>query len=205
MPCISAFFLKTLVFFTNFLQNFTFRQFWEEICFIHDIEVCIGVAMTSIQNVRNVLAEKPQTELESAKNNIIRPNFKAGNDSFVRQSSVQDARKKAEEERKKQKAKNDLSWGIGIAASVVMLAFFGKLLYDGVAAKKAEKKIAKSLGNLMENGGGLVEMITSCEDPILKKAAAAEFEKGPQMRSEKKIKDILSLANQANKKPGEVD
>ena len=180
-------------------------QFSVRIGFIHDIEVCIGVTMNSFNKVSALAFNQSQSVSEPAKSNVIKPNFKANNDSFVKQSTLDEARRKAEEERKKQKAKNDLSWGIGIASAVVMLAFFGKMLYADHMAKKAAKKISKSLGELAADGDVLVSSIMGCEDPILKKAAAAEFEKGPQMRSEKKIKDILSLANQKNKKPGEVD
>ena len=102
--------------------------------------------MTSIQNVRNVLAEKPQTELEHSNNNTIRPNFKADNDSFVKQQTYKTQQtlqkqrqlEQYQKEQKKQKTKQNISWAAGILSAgaiiALVLAQFGIFKVKGVGA-----------------------------------------------------------------------
>lgn len=99
-----------------------------------------GVVMTQIQSVGNNNANmQPQVATNSQPKNVIRYDFRPANqDQFVRQQSptqqppVQQTRRMMQppqlqqmlEAQKKEKAKQNLSWGLGIVSSVVIIAFF---------------------------------------------------------------------------------
>ena len=118
--------------------------------------------------------------------------------------------------------KMNVQSALGIAASAVVCAFFGKQIYLQAKAEKAEREMAKvladtakkaaekagqkatdTLGNLA--GGNIKSAIMACTDPTLQRAAANEYSKGPGIMSTKRINDILSLANLKNAKPEEID
>lgn len=155
--------------------------------------------MTNIQSVGNNNLEKSQLQLvEKMPKNVKKLSFKAENDQFIRQNRgpvytqppILDPRaqiKNMEKAQKKEKNRNLLNTvaaisGIAVAAAIVYSVFGGR---------GASKELLK--------------MIDNCRIPEIKKAAMAEYNKGPQMCSEKKIKDLLSLANASSKKPGMVD
>ena len=177
---------------------------------------------TNVQNVLITPKHQPPVAVEPKKDSIYKINFKAENDKFVRQTKSQpvytqppmldpqvrinralEEQKKAE---KKQKSKNALTWGLGIAVSTVMLIYFGKLLHNEHMQKKAAQQMETVLREGLSGAdGSLVETIRNCSDPVLRRAAANEFAKGPGLMSTKRIKDIISLSSLKDAKPEEVD
>ena len=129
---------------------------------------------------------------------------------------------KQKKEQKKQKFKQNVSYGLGIAASCVMLAYFGTLLKDRANAKKIEKLIENTAKELASNestarkvedakkfveflnNGDIQNAIASCPNKILKIAAANEYSKG-FAASNQKVKNILSLAVLDESKSKEID
>ena len=110
--------------------------------------------MTSIRNANIRVQNQPPVIVENVPNNVRRVNFKAENDSFTRQQNgpvytqppmfdQQAAMRKAIEDQKKaqkkQKMKSTALSTLSIAVSVVMLAYFGKLLHNQHLESKAQK------------------------------------------------------------------
>ena len=150
----------------------------------------------SVAELKNITA----SEAEIKQAGMRRINFKAENDSFVRQSQSksiqpmilqQDPRiqmlEKQQKEEKKRNFWNKFGMLAGIGASLAIIA---ALFINGKAGA-----VSSEVKRAME----------TCKNPALKKAAMEEYAKGPHMRSEKKIRDILALADASSMKPGMVD
>lgn len=95
---------------------------------------------------------------------------------------------------------------LGIVASTVMVAFFGKIMINDYKAKKLlQNAIKESVKDFnVPNANSVLDVINDCVDPILRRAATNEYNKGPMM-SQKRINDILSLANLDKAKPEEIN
>ena len=94
--------------------------------------------MTSVQNVGNVVVKNvPQPNTEPKTNNLYKVNFRADNDHFVRQNRNSAQPRPAilqpqdpmvrmmvqqKKEEKKAKMKQNLTWGIGIASGLAIIA-----------------------------------------------------------------------------------
>lgn len=141
--------------------------------------------MNNIQSVGTVAQYKPQFKAE---NNTLSPQMRQPISQDQLMLKMMQEQKKKE---KNQKLKQNLSWGIGIAASALFAIWIGRGMWGEHAAKKVGNKI--------------LERIEKCSDPVLKEAARNEYAKGPHMMSQKRLKDILTLAELKDVKPGEVD
>ena len=178
--------------------------------------------MTKAQQVLGNLPQAQDYSVQKGQSNLYRVNFKNnGNDQFVRNSqrnqittdpfedrnaAIQRAIEKQQSDQKKQKAKQNLSWGIGLAASTVMLIFFGKLIRDDVVAKRKAKEAEKILMDALKdakdgiNTSGessaedLRNILKNCKNPQIKRAFAEEYQKGPMSMSNKKIHGLEQLA-----------
>ena len=179
--------------------------------------------MTDIQNIgNNINFKNQQTQIiDSIPKNVRQMSFKSDdNDRFVKQKSQPASTKPAiltkdprvamleqkQKEQKKQKIKNGVVTGLGVALSAAMLLYFGELLRTRHAEKKSMERLAQAFGDAFsQTGDALAESIAKCKNMALRRAAISEYMKGPQMLSEKKISEILALDNVALKKQGEVD
>ena len=88
--------------------------------------------MLNIQSVENYNLKNQPTVVGNVPNNVKNMTFKASDDKFVRQPSVLDQqanmRRALEEQKKtekKQKIKQNLTWGLGIGASLVLILALG--------------------------------------------------------------------------------
>lgn len=165
--------------------------------------------MNNIQSVGTLaLKNQPIPEVET-KQNIRKINFKADNDQFVRQGRprgpvytqpaiLQQAQQpqqdpyirmleKQQKEEKKKNFWNKFALFAGIAASLAIVAALFMNRNAGAVSSEVKKAME------------------TCKNPALKKAAMEEYAKGPHMRSEKKIRDILALAEASSMKPGMAD
>lgn len=162
--------------------------------------------MTSIRNANIRVQNQPPVIVENIPNNVRRVNFKAENDSFTRQQNgpvytqppmfdQQAAMRKAIEDQKKaqkkQKMKSTALSTLSIAVSVVMLAYFGKLLHNQHLESKAQKLTAEALQNGQKS---IHDIIKNCPDEKIKRAMAEEINKGYGF-SMKKINALDTLAN----------
>ena len=102
--------------------------------------------MNSFHKVSALAFNQSQPVTEPNKTNVIKPNFKAGNDSFVRQQATQNQQalqrqrqiEDFQKEQKKQKLKQNISLGVGIftaaAFAALVLAQFGVFKVKGAGA-----------------------------------------------------------------------
>ncbi len=136
-----------------------------------------SVVMTKLQNVGNVTVKnvpQPTAEPKENNNNLYRVNFRAdNNDQFVRQPRQKgpvytqppmldrEAQiKQIQDAQKKEKRKQNLSWGLGIAASVVLIlallpqaiSFFRK--GGGEKTEKFRELLFKPISNDMNSSTG---------------------------------------------------
>lgn len=160
--------------------------------------------MNNIQSVGTIaLKNQPVPEVETKQTNVRKINFKAENDRFVRQGQprytqpaiVQQSQqdpyiRMLEKQQKEEKKKNfwsKFAMFAGIGASLAIIAALFMNRNAGAISSEVKKAME------------------ACQNPALKKAAMEEYAKGPHMRSEKKIRDILALAEATNMKPGMAD
>ena len=161
--------------------------------------------MNNIQSVGNFsIKNQPIPEVETKQNNIRKINFKAENDRFVRQGQPRYSQpailqqqpqqdpymqmlQKQQKEQKKKNFWSKFAMFAGIGASLAIIA----ALFINRNAGAVSSEVKKAM--------------EACDIPALKRAAMDEYAKGPHMRSEKKIKDILALAEVSALKPGEID
>lgn len=162
--------------------------------------------MNNVQSVGS-LSLKNQPIIEKGSNNKTQKvSFKAENDQFVRQNrpkgavytqpaiiqqqdpltKMMEERQKAEKKEKRRNALNIVAIGASIAAAAAII--YSVVRGQGGGVKKE-----------------IVKAIEACDIPALKKAALDEYAKGPHMCSEKKIKDLLALADVTKAKPGDID
>lgn len=140
--------------------------------------------MNNIQNVNFV----PQCKV----------NFKADTNTqpqVVKKPMTQDelVLKMIAEQKKKekqQKLKQNVSWGIGLAASALFAVFIGKQMFNEHKLSKATKNIA--------NG------IKEIKNPKLKQSAENEYAKG-QLMSTKRVEDFIKLDKIQDVQPTKVD
>lgn len=154
--------------------------------------------MNSVQSVGNVaLKNKQVPEVETKTNNLYSVNFKADGDGYkytqpaiLQQQQHDQFVRQLEKQQKQEKRKNiwpKVAMFAGIGASVAIIA---SLILTHKAGAVSDE---------------VMKALRECKNPELKKAAMNEYNKGPHMRSEKKIRDILELANLSDQKPGMVD
>lgn len=91
---------------------------------------------------------------------------------------------------KKQKIKNNLSWGLGLAVSALFATFIGKQLIAEHNLKKVTKDLATGIKNI--------------KNPQLKQSAENEYAKG-QLMSTKRIEDFIKLDKVQEVKSQPVD
>lgn len=95
---------------------------------------------------------------------------------------------------------------VTIGASALMFMFFGRALLAEFkmsrALKKANKEIMKDLNK--PTAKSMLDVINDCPEPTLKRKALEEYNKGV-MSSQKRINDLLALADLSNAKPEEVN
>lgn len=102
--------------------------------------------------------------------------------------------------------------------SVVLASAFAIMALVSLRKLKPELNMIKSSENAAkeqaeyykkaasgEKSSELQKMVDEIQDETLKKVAQTELEKGRQMRSDKKIKDLVALSKINGKKPEEVD
>ena len=121
--------------------------------------------MTNLMNVSNVVLNKQvDSGTENKPNNLYKINFKNdGKDKFVRQGQQKGAvytqpailnpkttmnikTTDYEKERQKQKTKQNLITGISLAATLVMLAYFGRAMYKDIKLDKLARQAAQEGG-----------------------------------------------------------
>lgn len=155
--------------------------------------------MNNIQGVGNLsLKNKQIPEVETKSENPSSVSFKADREqvrytqpAILQQQQQQDQFiKMVEKQQKKEKRKGfwpKVAMFTGILAGLAIIASLF-ISYKGSSVSSE-----------------LVKAIKECKNPELKKAAINEMNKGHQMCSEKKIRDILELAKLSENKPGMVD
>lgn len=192
--------------------------------------------MTKINSVVTLpLKEQPTKETQT---NYQRLSFKNNNsDSFVRQEKTpvitqppmfvdQQARmakmlEQQQKEQKKQKVKSNLVTGISVAASLVMLAYFGKLMIKDLKLERAQKKLEATFAETTEKGANKVaktfselleanmleEAVAKCPDAEIRKIAQAEIMGGHQGIGYNKlrVKQLLTEALLREQKPETFD
>lgn len=171
--------------------------------------------MTSSLNVGKINNTQQPVVVDTVPKNAKRLAFKAGeNDQFVRQNPQQRvsqppmmdsyARMIAEQKKKEkaQKTKNNLITGITVAASLVMLIYFGRGLLKQIATDKAEKAASAAVGG--DGARSIAQMIKECKDPKIKRAMSEEARKG-YSTSRKKIEALDSLAQINDTKANLID
>ncbi len=107
---------------------------------------------------------------------------------------------------KKSEKAQKLATLLGITTSIVVTAFFGRMLISDYKAKKVLQESMKEAVKEFNipDAKSMVDVINNCIDPIIKRAAMNEYNKGSMM-SQKRLNDILSLANLDKARPEEVD
>lgn len=144
--------------------------------------------MLNIQSVENYNLKNQPTVVGNVPNNVKNMTFKASDDKFVRQPSVLDQqanmRRALEEQKKtekKQKIKQNLTWGLGIGASLVLIlalggpmlsSFFGK---EGKQLKELTKKVAQ------------------IKNDVIKREAEEELARQAHERSLYRVADLVQL------------
>ncbi len=95
----------------------------------------------------------------------------------------------------KPKKKVSFNQLLGIASSLVVIGFFGRLLHQDIMAKRAEKKILSSLKTEGKKAfNSIEESMKNCKNEQIKRAVAEEYAKGPMMMSNKKIQALKELS-----------
>ena len=136
--------------------------------------------MTVINNVGNYNLKNQPTVVTNVPNNIKKLNFKASDDKFVRQPSVLDQqanlRRAIEEQQKaqkKEKAKQNLAWGLGIGASAILiLALLPQAL--AIFRKGGGSGITDSLRNELEKSATNIKPVNTAEMPKHKRESVCE-------------------------------
>lgn len=146
--------------------------------------------MNNIQSVGNVaLKNKQVPEVETKSNNLYRVNFKADGDGYrytqpaILQQQQQDQFVKIAEaqhkEAKKQKRKQNLTWGIGIASGLAIILMVASQFFRGGqdAAKVKE----------------LTEAIKNIKNDVIKREATEELARKDYERSLYRVQDLIEL------------
>ena len=149
--------------------------------------------MVNTISVSNVLRNVPQPTVDSPKNNLYHVNFKADDgDRFVKQSNSnrpartqpailnqhQQMEEMIKNREKKEKRKQNLSWGIGIAASLAIIAMVVSQFVGGKDAAKVKT---------------LTEQLKNIKSDVIKREAAEELARKDYERSLFRIQDLITL------------
>ena len=153
--------------------------------------------MNNVQSVGSIALKRQQIN-ENNKNNIQRISFKADNDQFVRQNRpkgavytqpaiVQNAQQdpyirmleKQENEQKKAKRKQNLSWGIGIASGLAIIAMVASQFFRG----------GKDSAKVKE----LTEAVKHIKNDVIKREANEELARQSHERSLYRVMDLIQL------------
>ncbi|MBQ7763806.1 AAA family ATPase [bacterium] len=157
--------------------------------------------MNSIQNVGNVVVKNvPQPQVEQKQNNLYRVNFKADGDQFVRrggnqtrpailqqqpqQDPLSRMLEKQQEEQKKAKLKQNLSWGIGIASGLAIIAMVAMQL-----------KAMKGAGGVSGVEKAMAEAQQAIPIDLSKTPKLSELVLGKELRE--KTDDVILRLNKA--------
>ncbi len=148
------------------------------------------------------------TSVQGVKYNLYPVNFRADNRQsrqsdppmLIRQQQQMPQRKK---EKNNQKLMQSLSLGVGILASLTLVALFLPQAIEqfrsSAKRRKAEKALEKAFENALKDpqanpNSALDTILENCKDKTIVRAVKEEMEKGPMSMSQKKINALLELA-----------